>query len=142
VRRPGLSAAAQCGPDAGQQFLATERLAHVVVGAQVEQLDRRAAVALARDDDDRHVRLARSRRQTSAPSRPGMARSSSTTSIGDSAEAAQRLLAVVRGNDPMTGLAEQCAERADHRRLVVDDQNGRAGGIRADLPAHAGSVSG
>jgi len=38
-------------------------------------------------------------------------------------EAAQRLLAVVCSDDPVSRLAKQRPERADHRGLVVDDED-------------------
>ncbi len=65
----------------------------------------------------------RMRRQTVAPSMPGHGQVEQHEVGLVVAEAAQRLLAVVGGDDAMAGLAEQRAEGADHGRLVVHDED-------------------
>ena len=63
--------AAQRDANARQQLLRTKRLGDVVVGAQVERVHLVSLGAARRQHDDRHAEEARTRRQTSVPSRSG-----------------------------------------------------------------------
>ena len=109
-------------PDAREQLVRGHALAHVVVRAQVEQLRRHRPIALARDDDDRRVRLGADDAHDLRAIEPGHGQIEQHDVYRLGSEAAQRLFAVVRGNDPVTGLAQYRAERPDPRRLVVDDE--------------------
>ena len=86
--RPAVAAADQ-GPDAGQQLLEGERLAQVVVGPAVEAADPvGTGVAGGQEQHRASSRSAwRNRRRSVSPSWPGSHQSSSTTSHGAAAEA-------------------------------------------------------
>ena len=73
------------------------------------------------------VGRARMRRSTSRPSMPGMRRSSSTASIGVRVEQGDSARAGAAEPRVMTEVARGFAERLAHRRVVVDDQDGRHG---------------
>ena len=57
------------------------------------------------------------------------------------AEPPQRLLAVVGGDDAVAGLAEQRAERADHRGLVVDDEDLERARVRRCRPGRVSALA-
>ena len=82
---------------------------------------------------------ARMMRTTSAPSRPrhGQVEQHDIDRIG--AESAHRLVAVVGRDDAVAGLAQYGSERADPRRLVIDDEQRQRPLIRRSRFAHRSS---
>ena len=113
-------------PDPREQLLAAERLGDVVVGAGVERLDLGQLVGLAGQDDDRDL----ARPAGDADHLDAVAaghREVEQHQVGRLlGEPAQGRVAVVRGHDLVAGRADQRGHRADHRGLVVHDEDAQA----------------
>ncbi len=119
----GFGAPAAHGADASQQLLLAERLRHVVVGAGVERLHLGGLLALAGQDDDRGRSPAPDLLAHGDPIESGHRQVQDHQVRAVGVEAAQRLMAVVGGTDPMPDAADQRGDGTDHGRLVVDDQD-------------------
>ena len=111
---------------ARKQLARGRSLPDVIVGAQVEQLGGHGSIAFPGHDQDWDVRhgahLAAYLGSVEAGHR--QVEQDGVDAIG--AEAAQRLVAVVSGHDPMTGTAKQRSQRPDPGGLVVDDEDRQA----------------
>ena len=117
---------AQGDPHAGQQLADGERLGDVVVGAEVERLDLHRVLALRGQHDDRQRR----EEHAHAPDHleavdAGQAEVEQHEVEGPVRDARERVLAREHGGDGVVLGFERDAKRAQHDRLVVDDQDQR-----------------
>ena len=114
------------GSDARQQLLLAERFDHVVVRAGVQCFHLGALVGLAGENDDRRLRHAPDRAADFHAVETGHGEVQQHQVRALLGEAAQSCVAVVRGHDTMTGPTDQGRNGADHRRLVVNDEDQQA----------------
>ena len=122
--------------DPGQELLLAEGLDEVVVGADAECLDLGRLAALARDDEDRAVARGAHLAGHGEPVGAGhreVEQDEVRTLLAEALDGGQ---AVVRRDDLVALGADQRGDGADHRGVVVHDED--AEGSRAD---HRGSPS-
>ena len=122
--RPG-AVAAQHRPDPQHQLAGAERLAHVVVGAQLQAADPVVLLAERGQHDDRGRRLPGRAAPGTRRARwcPGSIRSSTTASGRSRAAASQGALAVRRHVDPVAGVAEVPGDDVADGRVVVHHEH-------------------
>ena len=109
--------------DPGQQLLASERLDQVVVGADLQGPNLGTFAALAGHDQDRHVAGGPDLAGHAEAVRAGH-RQVEQDQVGRLlAEPAHRRQPVVGGDHLVAVLADEGGDRADHGRVVVDDED-------------------
>ena len=122
---------AQRGSDAGDEFLHSERLGDVVVGAELQRLDDARLVGSAGKDDDR--RLAAGGAPAAQEVVAGDVRQAEIEQdeVGVAGDGGFGGAAVGRLDDLVALRAEAGAQQPADRRLVVDDEDADRGGAHA-----------
>ena len=121
-----VAAAPHHGSDARQEFLLAERLDHVVVRARVERLHFGALVGLAGEDDDRRLRHAPDGAAHLHPVKPRHGQVQQHQVWALLGEATEGGVSIVGRDHAVSGATDQSRNSADHRRLVVDDEDQQA----------------
>ena len=107
----------------GHQFLGTERLGHVVVGAELQRLDLVGFGAARREDDDRQRRAGAHTATDFGPVDIRQSQVEHHQIRRPRSHRRERLFAARRDLDLVAARAKQRRHRALNRDFVVDEQN-------------------